>query len=205
MQRIVIVNYGMGNIGSVARKLKRIGASPVVATSSSDLVASDKIILPGVGHFASGVSKLKELGLWDVIIEAVVVKKVPILGICLGMQLLANESEEGPSPGFGWIDANVVRFIVDNPYRYKIPHTGWNHAEIKKDSPLFEGVNLDTGFYFVHSYHMKCHDKSDILSMTEYSIPFVSAVQRDNIFGVQFHPEKSHDAGERLLKNFVQL
>ncbi|MGA3013535.1 MAG: imidazole glycerol phosphate synthase subunit HisH [Bacteroidales bacterium] len=205
MERIVVVNPGMGNIGSVVKKMNRIGIVPVVTSNYHDILSASKIILPGVGHFASGVKKLKESGAWDGLMEAVLVKKISILGICLGMQLMAKHSEEGDEVGFGWFDAEVVRFQVSDPIKFKVPHTGWNHVEIKKESLLFDSVNLDSGFYFVHSYHMKCNDKNDILSMTDYSYPFVSAVQKDNIFGVQFHPEKSHEQGASLLKNFISL
>jgi glutamine amidotransferase len=206
MERVVVVvNPGMGNIGSVVKKMNRIGIQPVVSFDRKDILSAEKIILPGVGHFATAVRKLKESGGWDVLNEAVLVKKIPILGICLGMQLMAKHSEEGDEDGFGWFDAMVVRFKVTDPYKFKVPHTGWNHCEIKKDSLLFKNVVPDRGFYFVHAYHMKCIDPDDVLSLTDYSYSFVSAVQKGNIYGVQFHPEKSHEQGEKLLKNFVQL
>lgn len=205
MDHIIVINPGMGNIGSVVKKMNRIGILPVVTSDQKDILSASKIILPGVGHFASGVKKLKESGSWDAMIEAVLVKKTPILGICLGMQLMAKHSEEGDENGFGWFDAEVVRFHVSDPIKYKVPHTGWNHVELKKGSSLFTDIDLKYGFYFVHAFHMQCNDPEDVLAMTEYSYPFVSAIQKENIYGVQFHPEKSHDAGETLLRNFIQL
>ena len=182
-----------------------IGHNPLVVSKTNGLERIDKVVFPGVGHFASAVKKLRDSGLWDALNEAVLVKKIPILGICLGMQLMARSSEEGDMQGFGWIDAEVVRFRVSNPVKFKIPHTGWNTTEINKESAVFQDVDLQSGFYFVHSYHIKCNNPSDILTTTEYDYPFTSAIQKDNIYGVQFHPEKSHDAGEQLLKNFLNL
>lgn len=205
MENVLVLDYGMGNIGSVARKLRRVGASPIVSSSRADVLSVSKIILPGVGHFASAVARLKDLGLWDALDKAVTQGNVRILGICLGMQLMANSSEEGNESGFGWIDADVVRFHVKDKFKDKVPHMGWNNVELKKDSPIFKGVDPRPGFYFVHSYHMKCNRQDDVLGVTDYSYPFVSAIQKGNIFGVQFHPEKSHESGERIFYNFTQL
>lgn len=200
---IAIIDYGMGNLGSVKRKLDRIGADSVITFNPELVRNSEKLILPGVGHFGNAINELKTRGLWDILNKEVLVAKKPILGICLGMQLMAKHSEEGNVSGFGWFDAEVVRFKVKDTLRYKIPHMGWNQVEVKKLSPLFNEVNIDQGFYFVHSYHLKCNDQSDILNETVYEYPFVSAIQKDNIYGVQYHPEKSHDAGEKLLRNFI--
>jgi glutamine amidotransferase len=201
---ISIVDYGMGNLGSVKRKLDRFGAASVITSDPNEIRQSDQLILPGVGHFSNAVHELKTRGLWDILDNEVLVNKKPILGICLGMQLMANHSEEGDADGFGWLDAEVVRFRITDTLTYKIPHSGWNQIFLKKPSPLFEEIISEQEFYFVHAYHLICRDSSDILGETCYEYPFVSAVQKDNIFGVQFHPEKSHDAGELLLKNFVQ-
>jgi len=193
----------MGNLGSVKRKLDRIGVESVVTFNPEEIRNSEKMILPGVGHFGNAVNELKSRGLWNVLNEEVLITKKPILGICLGMQLMAKHSEEGNVSGFGWFDAEVVRFRVQDTLRYKVPHMGWNLVKLMKQSPLFENLNPDQSFYFVHSYHLICNDQSDILNETEYAYPFVSAIQRDNIYGVQYHPEKSHEAGEKLLRNFV--
>ena len=198
-----IVDYGMGNLGSVKRKLDRIGVESVISSKPDELAACKKLILPGVGHFGMAVGELKKRGLWDFLNEAVLNQKKPILGICLGMQLMAKTSEEGDAEGFGWFDATVVRFRIEDTLRYKIPHMGWNGVTVEKESPLFEGIHRTSGFYFVHAYHMVCKEETDILNQTIYNIPFVSAVEKGNIIGVQYHPEKSHDAGERLLRNFV--
>jgi glutamine amidotransferase len=195
----------MGNLGSVKKKMDRIGVKSIITSNAQEIKNSHKIILPGVGHFAKAVFEIKNLGLWDLLSEQVLNEKKLILGICLGMQLMAKHSEEGYTEGFGWFDAKVIRFKVSNGTKYKIPHIGWNTVSIKKNGTLFEKINFDSEFYFVHSYHIQCNNSNDILAETIYDYPFTSAIQKGNIIGVQFHPEKSHDAGELLLKNFVRL
>jgi imidazole glycerol-phosphate synthase subunit HisH len=202
---IAIIDYGMGNLGSVKRKLDRIGVESVITFDPDVIRNSDKLILPGVGHFGNAINELKVRGLLDILNHEVLIKKKPILGICLGVQLMTNHSEEGDVAGFGWIDAEVIRFKVQNTLKFKVPHMGWNQVELKKSSLLFDEVDLKQGFYFVHSYHLKCNDQADVLNETVYEYPFVSAIQKDNIYGVQYHPEKSHEAGEQLLRNFVNL
>ena len=202
---VAIIDYGMGNLGSVKRKMDRIGARSIITSDAREIINSNKIILPGVGHFAKAVSEIKRRGLWDLISDQVLGEKKQILGICLGMQLMARQSEEGYSEGFGWFDATVVRFKVSDPIRYKVPHMGWNTTKPLKDTPLFEKINPDSEFYYVHSYHILCNSPDDILTETIYDYPFISAIQKENIIGVQFHPEKSHDAGEMLLRNFVSF
>ena len=202
---ICIIDYGMGNIGSVVKKIRRIGSDVITSSKQNDILSASKLILPGVGHFSSAVSNLKNKGLWDILNEAVLVKKIPILGICLGMQLMTNDSEEGNVKGFGWIDASVKRFNINNKKKFKVPHVGWNTVKIKKSTPLFLNVDIEEGFYFVHSYYVDPNVNSDILCITDYESEFVSAFQKDDIYGVQFHPEKSHDAGETLLRNFVNM
>jgi glutamine amidotransferase len=203
--RVAIVDYGMGNLHSVKRKLDRIGVHPRVTSEPSDLLRADKLVLPGVGHFGKAMEHLGTLGLVPALHEAVVEQKTPILGICLGMQLFARHSQEGGAEGLGWIDADVVRFAIDDTLRFKVPQMGWNGVGIARSDPLLEGVTEQTEFYFVHAYHMVCRDSGDVLGNTEYGYPFASAVQRENVYGVQFHPEKSHDAGEVLLRNFLYL
>lgn len=200
-----IIDYGMGNLGSVSKTLKRIGVHSIQSSKPKELRNCARLILPGVGHFAKAVENLKKSRLWEYLHEDVIENKKPVLGICLGMQLMASHSEEGGSEGLAWLDANVVRFNVPDTLRYKVPHTGWNHITIDKETNLFSGVDLEQGFYFVHAYHMICNDKTDILNTTTYGYPFTSAVQRGNVFGVQYHPEKSHSAGKKLIKNFVEL
>jgi imidazole glycerol-phosphate synthase subunit HisH len=202
---IAIIDYGMGNLRSVKRKMDRIGVKSIITSDPEEIKKSDRIILPGVGHFAKAVSEIKNRGLWDLLKDQVLVEKKPVLGICLGMQLMAKYSEEGNSEGFGWFDAKVIRFKVSDTIRYKIPHMGWNTITPLKDSSLFEKIALDSEFYFVHSYYVLCNNQDDVLAKTNYDFSFTSVFQTENIFGVQFHPEKGHDAGEMLLRNFINM
>lgn len=203
---IIIIDYGMGNLRSVQKKFHRVGAVAEISSDPLSIANADKLVLPGVGHFYHGIKQLKELKIWDVLNESVLQKKTPILGICLGMQLMANESNEGGiNKGLGWFDAKVVKFDVKDQLKYKVPHMGWNNAVIQKESKILEGIDNESMFYFVHSYYMKCKQKNDILTTTCYEDEFVSGIQKGNIYGTQFHPEKSHDSGEKLIKNFVEL
>lgn len=204
-QTIAIVDYSMGNLNSVYKKIAKLNAHCIVSSSVEQILKADKIIIPGVGHFAKAVENLKSTGLWDVLNEIALIQKKPILGICLGMQLMAKKSEEGNVDGFGWLDAEVVRFKVSDEIKFKVPHIGWNQISIAKDSKIMKGLDSKSEFYFVHSYHFKNSNKIDILNETEYDYTFTSAIEKENIFGVQYHPEKSHDAGETLLKNFIEL
>lgn len=203
--KLVIVDYGMGNLNSVKKALSKMRADSVISADPRDIINSEKIILPGVGHFSKAMSNLRELGLLEALSEAVLIKKKPVLGICLGMQLLAKRSEEGDAEGLGWFDADVVKFKVSDKLKYKIPHMGWNQISIKKNSFLMKNVSESSEFYFVHSYHFKAHKYSDVLNETHFDYTFPSAVEKDNIFGVQYHPEKSHDMGAQLLRNFIEL
>jgi glutamine amidotransferase len=203
--RIVIVDYGTGNLNSLRKVLHRIGAEIEVSASADDIEAADKIILPGVGHFETAMSSLERLDLIDKLHESVLVSRKPVLGICLGMELMAKESEEASRGGLGWLDAHAVRISVPATGRYKVPHMGWNQISITKASRLMSGLDAGSEFYFAHSYYVELRDRSDLLSETQYGSTFPSSIERENIFGVQFHPEKSHDAGAHLLRNFVQL
>ena len=202
---LAIVDYGMGNLNSVKKKLDRLKTTASITSNPKDIIKADKIILVGVGHFAKAMKNIKELNLLDTLNEVAIIKKKPVLGICLGMQLMAKDSEEGNTEGLGWLDANVRKMQVDDTLRFKIPHTGWNKITQSKKSHLMKGIPESSEFYFVHSYHLMSNETSNILNETEYCFKFISAIEKNNIFGVQYHPEKSHDIGEVLLKNFISL
>ena len=202
---LAIVDYGMGNLNSVKKKLDRLKTTASITSNPKDIIKADKIILVGVGHFAKAMKNIKELNLLDTLNEVAIIKKKPVLGICLGMQLMAKDSEEGNTEGLGWLDANVRKMQVDDTLKFKIPHTGWNKITQSKKSHLMKGIPESSEFYFVHSYHLMSNETSNILNETEYCFKFTSAIEKNNIFGVQYHPEKSHDIGEVLLKNFISL
>jgi glutamine amidotransferase len=205
MPDIIIIDYGMGNLRSVQKKFERINVIAEITEDLNKIRNAKKLVLPGVGHFANGVKKLKESGIWDVLNQRVIIDKVPIIGICLGMQLMAKKSEEGDVEGFGWFDANVVRFRVSDKIKFKVPQMGWNNIIIRKENPFFKGIDPEAQFYFVHSYHWICNNLEDELTSTQYDYKFTSSVFKENILGVQFHPEKSHEQGEMLLKNFINF
>jgi glutamine amidotransferase len=201
---IVVIDYGLGNLGSIRNMLKKIGTEGTISSNVSDIEEAEKLILPGVGNFDHGMRNLEASGLLPVLEYKVIQKKTPILGICLGMQLFARKSEEGESTGLGWIDAEVVRFKFDGKERnLKIPHMGWNLVKMNQRDALFEKMYPEARFYFVHSYHVVCKNENDILGKTFHGYEFVSAIKKENIYGVQFHPEKSHKFGMKLLENFV--
>jgi glutamine amidotransferase len=184
--------------------LKKIGVEANISSDIKDIKKSDKLILPGVGAFNTGMENLQQLGLISLLNDEVINHKKPILGLCLGMQLLARKSEEGNLFGLSWLDAEVVKFKFDDK-NLKIPHMGWNTIIPKRQSSLLTGLDSDYRFYFVHSYHFECRDSKDILANTFYGYEFPSIVQKGNIYGVQFHPEKSHKFGMKLLKNFAEF
>jgi len=201
---IVIVDYGVGNLGSIANMIRRIGSTAQISADHEVISAADKLILPGVGAFGRGMSNLNERGLIPVLERRVRQDGVPLLGLCLGMQLLTLGSEEGNAQGLGWIDANTVRFRVDET-RMKVPHMGWNTMRTVRPHPLLDGLEPDSRFYFVHSYHVSLPaDSDDGLGISTYGQDFASAIGRHNVMGVQFHPEKSHRFGMALLRNFVE-
>lgn len=203
---LVIIDYGVGNLGSILNMLKRIGVSAIISSNENDIQNASKLILPGVGSFDYGIEQLEKYGFVDILNNKVLEENTCILGICLGAQLLAKTSEEGKKKGLGWIDMEVVRFKNDKmPPDLKIPNMGWNDISIKKESPLFKDMHEDPRFYFVHSYHFMLKESDVILTTTQYGYEFVSAIEKDNIIGVQFHPEKSHKFGMRFLKNFAKL
>ena len=202
---IVIVDHGLGNIGSILNMLEKIGAEAITSSNIQDIKEAKKIILPGVGAFDNAMKNLKNLGIIPILNKKVIEDKIPLLGICLGMQLLTKRSEEGSLEGLGWIDAETVRFEFGNNKSLKIPHMGWNTIDIKKECCLFKEMYEEPKFYFVHSYYVKCNNSENIFTTTNYGIEFCSSFIKDNIFGVQFHPEKSHNFGLKVLKNFAGL
>ena len=204
---ICIIDYGMGNVGSIVNMFKKIGIKSVVSSDPNIINQADKLVLPGVGAFDRGMQNLIDRGLIDLLNTRVLKENVPILGLCLGMQLFTRSSEEGSSSGLGWVDAKTVRFIFpqgDNK-SLKVPHMGWNTIKICKQHSLFSNYAEPPRFYFVHSYYVQCAIQETILATSHYGIEFASMIIQDNIIGAQFHPEKSHSFGMRLLKNFAEL
>lgn len=201
---IAIINYGMGNIGSITNMLHKIGGDAVVTSQKCDVLKADKIILPGVGTFDHGMRQLMELDLISPIQTAVLEKKIPILGICLGMQLLGRRSEEGKGSGLNLIPFDNIHFALTKDSGLKIPHMGWNVVKFRKVSPILKDIEEGQRYYFVHSYHAVCDNPENILMSCEYGYEFPAAISDNNIYGVQFHPEKSHRFGMRLLENFVR-
>ena len=202
---ITIVNYGMGNLGSVQNMCKRIGV-PSEITGDPDVIAkSSKLLLPGVGAFDAAMQKIADSGLRTILDKKVLEEKIPVLGICLGMQLLTDSSEEGMLPGLGWIPAKTLKFKFPPDSKLKTPHMGWNYVFSKRQSPLTNDLPEEPRFYFVHSYFVKCDDEQDVLTLTPYGSEFYSIIQKDNVYGAQFHPEKSHKYGMKLLANFAKI
>jgi len=203
---IVIVDYGMGNLGSVKNMFKKIGERTIVTSKYTDIENAPKILLPGVGSYDSAVKNLKQLGLFDLIKKRVLEDKTPILGICLGMQLLTKGSEEGKMEGLGFIEGFAKKFDFSKLERsLPVPHMGWNNVLIHKNSKLIKKNNdRENRFYFVHSYAVECVEKEDILTTTCYGYDFVSSFEKDNVLGCQFHPEKSHQFGMKIFKNFAE-
>jgi len=202
---IAIIDYGLGNLGSIKNMLKKIGAQSSITRDHADIENASKLILPGVGAFDNGVQNLRDFGLVDLLNRKVLQDKTSILGICLGMQLMTKSSQEGILPGFGWFDAQTIRFnLGGSAKKYTVPHMGWEFVIPVKESKLWTGMYANPRFYFVHSYYIKCNQPSDTLITTNYSHDFVSGFEKDNIIGVQFHPEKSHKYGMMLLKNFME-
>tara|TARA_B110001452_G_C15180345_1_gene410008 strand:- start:88 stop:696 length:609 start_codon:yes stop_codon:yes gene_type:complete len=201
---ITIVDYGLGNLGSVLNMLKRIGVEGEIKSDLKSIENASKLILPGVGAFDAAMKKLNESNLTSVLKIKALEEKTPIMGICLGMQILMNSSEEGSKAGLGLIDGEVKKFSYDDS-QLKIPHMGWNYVYMSRnDAPLINGLG-ESKFYFVHSYYVKVKDKTNSLLTTNYGIEFDSGVMKDNIYGFQFHPEKSHKFGMKLFENFAEL
>lgn len=201
---ITIIDYGMGNLRSVAKAFEKIGARVRVSGSVEDLRNADRIVLPGQGAFGDGMKNLETLGLIEPLYEEVAKKKKPFLGICLGLQMLARESSEGGlHKGLGFLQATVRRFQIDEN-SFKVPHMGWDDVIPKSNSMLFKGIGENPNFYFIHSYHVVCDNTDIVVATCDYGEVFTAAVESDNIFGTQFHPEKSQKNGLQLLTNFIQ-
>jgi glutamine amidotransferase len=201
---IVIVDYGMGNLGSIANILRKVGADAVVTRDQSLIEKASKLILPGVGAFDEGMKNIRTLGLEGLLNRRALKDRVPTLGICLGMQLMARRSEEGSLEGLGWLAADVKRFrFPADRSDLKVPHMGWNTIKATKESMLLARYDEPPRFYFVHSYYVVCDNPGDILATASHGGEFTAAFQRDNLMGVQFHPEKSHKFGMALFGSFI--
>ncbi len=200
---ITIVDYGLGNVLAFANSYKRLGIATAIAREPADLAQASKIILPGVGSFDHAMSLLNGSGMKEALVARVTVERVPVLGVCVGMQMLGRASEEGREAGLGWI-AGDVRRLADAPKAH-LPHMGWNDVAPVANGGLFAGLENDARFYFLHSYHFSCDRQDDVLATSLYGATFACAIRCGNIFGVQFHPEKSHRFGMRLPQNFAVL
>lgn len=204
---IVVIDNAMGNAGSVLNMIKRAGGSAVISAEPDVIALADKLLLPGVGSFDKGSANLKSAAFFSTLERKVLEDKTPFLGICLGMQMLFEKSEEGELPGLGWIKGKVKRFdFTEGSLKaLKIPHMGWNVVYPAKDNALLPSDEQELRYYFVHSYHVVCDDTCDVLAYSLYGYDFTCAVQHNNIYGAQFHPEKSHRFGMALIKNFIEL
>ncbi len=202
---LTIIDYGMGNLGSILNMLKRLGFNAEISSQVEVIRNAEKLILPGVGAFDKAMTNLEKCGFIPILNERVVEERIPLLGICLGMQLLTKRSEEGQLNGLGWIDAITVRFDFHLDQKMRVPHMGWNTLTVKQNSCLFKEMHESPRFYFVHSFYVKCKSPKSVLATTNYGIEFASGIIQNNIYGLQFHPEKSHKFGMQVLKNFAEL
>lgn len=202
MTSVSLIDYGLGNLGSVMNMLKRVGANSRLVKTADEIASSDRLILPGIGAFDTGMRLLDETGLTPAI-KAFAATGRPVMGICLGMQLLLDSSEEGSSPGLGLISGRSLR--IPDADGVRVPHMGWNRVELVRADPLVAQLPDDSRFYFVHTYRVVPDDDGDVLAMTKYGVPFASMIRSENVMGAQYHPEKSHAFGMRVLSNFVEL
>lgn len=201
---IHIINYGLGNIASVSNMIRKCGGKAKVCSTKDAILAADRLILPGVGSFDHGIENLHKLKLFTAILEKAGSGTL-LLGICLGMQLLSKRSDEGSLNGLGLIDAEFKRFAFDSNSPYRVPHVGWNQVIVEKDNPLIDNDGNEQRFYFTHSYHAVCNKQADVLLSTEYGYKFTSGYSCNNVYGVQFHPEKSHRFGMAMFRKFMEL
>ena len=203
---ITIIDYGVGNIFAFQNVYKRLDIPTKIAKTHEDLLDAKKLILPGVGSFDYAMGQLNASGMREKLDELVLEKKVPVIGICVGMQMMGNRSDEGKLEGLKWIDSEILKFDENLiRQRTKLPHMGWNDVMPINNHPLFKGLEKKAIFYFLHSFYFKCNNPIESIAISDYGISFSSAVNRDNIYGIQFHPEKSHQYGEKLLHNFSNL
>jgi glutamine amidotransferase len=201
---ISIIDYGMGNIGSLINMFMQVGEDIAVISNKEDVLKAHKLVLPGVGSFKAAMQRINEIpGLRDALDIKALKHQIPILGVCLGMQLLTESSQEGPADGLGWISGTTKKF--EKMGDIKIPHMGWNAVRVVQENKLTESVNDESKYYFVHSYYVEVRDEQSSLLRSEHGVVFDSAIVRENIFGVQFHPEKSHKHGMKLLGSFAKL
>ncbi|HEY6213189.1 MAG TPA: imidazole glycerol phosphate synthase subunit HisH [Vicinamibacterales bacterium] len=202
---IVIIDYDMGNLGSILNMFRKLGVDAAISRDAGDILRADKLILPGVGAFDRGMTGLNASGLVPLLNRRVLDERCPVLGLCLGMQLMTRSSEEGRLPGLGWLDADTRRFAFDPPQpALRVPHMGWNTVRIANPVPLVAGFAQPPRYYFAHSYYVRCDDPSSVVGTTTFGFEFASIVGRGNVFGTQFHPEKSHKFGMQLLANFAR-
>jgi glutamine amidotransferase len=201
---IVIVDYGMGNIHSLSRIFNSLKLPLVLSHKAKDIEAASHIILPGVGHFGRAMDELKRRDLIDSLNQAAIGDKKPILGICLGMQLMTASSEEGNTEGLAWFSCKTTKITVENPFQFKVPHLGWNTLHTTKAHAIFQGVPSQSEMYFVHAFAVDKAEEEQVLCTTTYEKEFVSGLISENIIGLQFHPEKSHAIGQRIIANFTQ-
>jgi glutamine amidotransferase len=203
---ITLIDYGVGNIFAFQNVYKRLDIPTKIAKSTEDLMDAQKLILPGVGSFDYAMIRLNNSGMREKLDELVLKKKIPVIGICVGMQMMGNRSDEGSEEGLKWIDGDILKFdekLIQ--LRTKLPHMGWNDVTPVRNHPLFGGLEKEAIFYFLHSFYFKCNNPTDSIAISDYGVSFSSAVYKDNIYGIQFHPEKSHQYGEKLLHNFAML
>jgi len=202
---IAIIDYGVGNLASIKNMIKKAGFESVLAADLDSVEKADKIILPGIGAFDHCMKQFNDSGLRPLVTKKVKEQKIPLLGICVGLQMLMESSEEGTEPGLGWVAGRTVKFKKESLGNLKIPHMGWTDVQVARQTSLTEGLGDQPRFYFVHSYYVQPEDKSDIMLTASYGYEFTAAVNRENIYGAQFHPEKSHKFGMKLLENFSRL
>ena len=204
-KKVIIVDYNSGNIGSVINMFKYIGVDAELTNDPDEIRNAERLILPGVGNFSYGMKQLEDSGLIPILNDVVLNKKTPILGICLGAQLMTLKSEEGMVNGLGWLDAVVEKFKFSSEENIKLPNIGWRDISIEKESILFNNMYANPRFYFVHSYRMNSNNTKDVLAKSSYNIDFTAALEKENIYALQFHPEKSHKYGLEVFKNFVNI